>query len=628
MTKHSILIVEDEAIVAEDLARKIRNLSYDVAGKTSTGEEAIELARQHLPALVLMDIRLAGAMDGIEAAQIINNECKVPVLYLTAHSDTASVERAQRTKAFGYILKPFNERDLQIQIALALSRSEAERLLSQSEERYRVLAETMLHGVVHQDTGGKIIAMNPAAEHILGKDREQFLGSSSAMEEHHTLRGNKEPFPGSEHPSAVALRTGLPVRDVIMGVFNPVRAEYRWINITAVPIFSQEKNYPDEVFTVFDDVTDREDYKNNLEEMVIKRSADLLIAKEEAEKRKEIAENSLSEIKKLQEQLKMERAYLQEEIKLENNHEKIIGQSDAIKYVLHKVGQIANSNTTVLILGETGTGKELIARAVHSLSLRKKKALIKVNCATLPANLIESELFGHEKGSFTGSVCKHLGRFEIANDATLFLDEIGELPLELQAKLLRVLQEGEFERVGNSRTIKVDVRIIAATNRNLPEEVRKGRFREDLWYRLNIFPISMPPLRDRKEDIPLLTAFYLKKIGVRIGKNIELIPQNVMNALTEYHWPGNVRELENVLERAVINSSGPKLHLADELRKPARDISSATRKTLEAVERDYILQVLEQVNWKVSGKDSASEILCINRSTLRARMAKLKIRNP
>jgi len=243
------------------------------------------------------------------------------------------------------------------------------------------------------------------------------------------------------------------------------------------------------------------------------------------------------------------------------------------------------------------------------------------------ANLIESELFGHEKGSFTSSQSRHLGRFEIANGATLFLDEIGELPLELQAKLLRVLQDGEFERLGSSHTIKVDVRIIAATNRNLEEEVRKGTFREDLWYRLHVFPITMPPLRDRLDDVPLLVAFFIKKIAKRMGKHIDFISENIMDTLKGYHWPGNIRELENVLERAVINSSGPKLRLIDDLRKSAKGVSRRF-KTMEEVERDHILEVLALTKWKVSGKDSASEILGLDRSTLRARMSKLHIENP
>jgi len=378
------------------------------------------------------------------------------------------------------------------------------------------------------------------------------------------------------------------------------------------------------ILLAIEDVTDREYYKRDLEELVKKRTAELVVAREEAEKRKQIAETALSEIQKLKDQLESEREYLQEEIKLEYNHENIIGKSNEINYVLYKVEQIAGTDTNVLILGETGTGKELVARAIHGLSPRKNRALVKMNCATLPSNLIESELFGHEKGAFTGAQARRLGRFEIADGAALFLDEIGELPLELQPKLIQVIQNGEFERLGSSVTIKVDVRIIAATNRNLKEEVHKGQFREDLWYRLNVFPITMPPLRDRIEDIPLLVDFYVKKISKRMGKTVEIISSSVMNALQHYHWPGNVRELENVLERAVINSSGPKLRLADELKKPFKDLSTS-QKTLEAVERDYIVQILEKTNWKVSGKNSAAEILGLDRSTLRARMRKLDI---
>ena len=381
------------------------------------------------------------------------------------------------------------------------------------------------------------------------------------------------------------------------------------------------------ILLAIEDVTEREYYKRHLEELVEKRTAEIRVAREEAEKGKQIAEAALFEIKKLKDQLEAERAYLQEEIKLEYNHENIIGQSDGMNYVLYKVEQIAHSNTIVLVLGETGTGKELVARAIHGLSLRNERSLVKVNCATLPSNLIESELFGHERGAFTSAHSRHLGRFEVADGATLFLDEIGELPLELQPKLFRVIQDGEFERLGSSHTIKVDVRIIAATNRNLEEEVRRGRFREDLWYRLNIFPITMPPLRDRLDDIPLLVDFYVKKISKRMGKSIEIIPTRVMNALQNYHWPGNVRELENVLERAVINSSGPKLHLVDELKKPHKNLETP-QKTLEAVEREHIVRILEQTQWKVSGKNGAAEILGLNRSTLRARMRKLGILKP
>lgn len=381
------------------------------------------------------------------------------------------------------------------------------------------------------------------------------------------------------------------------------------------------------VLLAIEDVTEREHYRRHIEDLVEKRTAEISMAREEAEKGRESAEAALIEIKKLKDQLEAERAYLQEEIRLQYNHENIIGQSDALNYVLYKVEQIARSDTIVLVLGETGTGKELVARAIHGLSSRKERALVKVNCATLPSNLIESELFGHEKGAFTGAGSRHLGRFEVADGATLFLDEIGELPLKLQPKMLRVIEDGEFERLGSSHTIKVDVRIIAATNRNLEAEIQKGRFRSDLWYRLNVFPITMPPLRDRIDDIPLLVDFYIKKISRRMGKTIKIIPTTVMEALQAYHWPGNIRELENVLERAVIETSGTKLRLMDELKTRQKDLPTAP-KTLEAVERKHIVRILNQTQWKVSGRNGAAEILGLNRSTLRARMRKLSIVKP
>jgi chemotaxis protein methyltransferase CheR len=386
----------------------------------------------------------------------------------------------------------------------------------------------------------------------------------------------------------------------------------------------REKNQTKFILLALEDVTEREYYKRHLEDIVAKRTAELSRSREVADTNRKAAETSLAEIEQLKDQLEAERAYLQEEIKLEYNHENIVGKSNEIKYVFYKVEQIAATNTNVLVLGETGTGKELVARAIHGLSMRKNRAMVKMNCAALPATLIESELFGHERGAFTGAQFKRIGRFEVANGTTLFLDEIGELPVELQPKLLQVIESGSFERLGSSETMTGDVRIIAATNRNLEEEVRRGRFREDLWYRLNVFPITTPPLKARLEDIPLLVTFFVEKITKRLGKTIEVIPTGVMEVLQSYHWPGNVRELENVLERAVINSSGPKLRLVDELRKPLKD-SAASSKTLETVEREHIYRVLKQTDWKVSGKDSAAEILGLNRSTLRARMRKLNI---
>jgi PAS domain S-box-containing protein len=337
---------------------------------------------------------------------------------------------------------------------------------------------------------------------------------------------------------------------------------------------------------------------------------------------------ALAEISTLEKKLEAETEYLREEINLEHNFRNIIGKSNALQYVLFKVGQIAATDTLALILGETGTGKELIARAIHHASKRANRPLIKVNCATLPENLIESELFGYEKGAFTGADKRHSGRFEVADGTTLFLDEIGEIPLGLQAKLLRVLQDGEFERLGSSRTIKVDVRVIAATNRDLEEDVRQGRFRKDLWYRLNVFPLTVPPLRDRLDDIPLLVDHFVARFARKQGKEIPMVSVGVMAVLQRYPWPGNIRELENVIERAVINTTGPRLRLADGLKVRGEEGNNGQLKTLRAMEREHILKVLEKTNWKVSGKNSAAEILDIDRSTLRARMAKLGIHKP
>ena len=343
-----------------------------------------------------------------------------------------------------------------------------------------------------------------------------------------------------------------------------------------------------------------------------------------AERTAELKE-ALEEVEELKDRLQEENTYLQQEIKLSHNFEEIITQSPNFGKVLEQVEQVATTDATVLILGETGTGKELLARAVHSVSKRKDRPLVKVNCAALPANLIESELFGHEKGAFTGALARKSGRFELADGGTIFLDEIGDLPLELQAKLLRVLQEEEFERLGGTSTIKVDVRVIAATNRDLEETVAKGDFREDLFYRLNVFPIESPSLRERKEDIPLLVEHFVGKYSAKIGKKIATIPHKVMAALQAYDWPGNVRELENIVERAVIISRGTQLELGNWLPKTTPSSGAASIPTLEEKEREHILEVLELTGWRVRGEGGAAEILEIKPTTLDARMKKLSI---
>ena len=326
--------------------------------------------------------------------------------------------------------------------------------------------------------------------------------------------------------------------------------------------------------------------------------------------------------------LEAQNVYLQEEIKGSHNFEELIGSSTSLKKVLKNVERVAPTDSTVLITGETGTGKELIARVIHNLSPRKDMPLVKVNCAAIPAGLIESELFGHEKGAFTGALMKKIGRFEVADKGTIFLDEIGELPLDLQSKLLRVLQEGEFERVGGTQTFKVNVRVIAATNRNLDQLSKTGQYRPDLYYRLNVFPIHLPALRERDGDIPMLVQYFVRKHAASMGRKIERIPERMMTALQRYQWPGNIRELEHVIERAVILSEGPELEPIEWLSPAGKPSSSGKTLTLEELERQHITDVLEQTSWRVSGDKGAAAILGLKPTTLEARMKKLGISRP
>jgi transcriptional regulator with GAF, ATPase, and Fis domain len=337
----------------------------------------------------------------------------------------------------------------------------------------------------------------------------------------------------------------------------------------------------------------------------------------------DITERVLMEQEKAR--LQQQNLYLQEEIKSVHNFEEIIGQSPALLAVLENVRRVAPTDTSVLITGETGTGKELIARAIHSSSKRKDRPLIKLNCAAMPTGLVESELFGHEKGAFTGAIARRVGRFELAHGGTIFLDEIGELPAEVQVKLLRVLQEREFDRVGGSTPIKADVRVIAATNRDLLKAVREKTFREDLYYRLNVFPVSLPPLRDRMTDIPLLVQFLVNKYKMRIGKPIDAVSQTTMQRLLAYSWPGNVRELENVLERAVILTANTTLEIGPEMLGSSSDIVQPDGMSLEAVERSHITAVLHQTNWVIDGPKGAAKILEMHPNTLRSRLKKLGI---
>jgi formate hydrogenlyase transcriptional activator len=346
-------------------------------------------------------------------------------------------------------------------------------------------------------------------------------------------------------------------------------------------------------------------------------------------------DNSIAwgQVNDLKNQLAREKVYLEDEIRSEMHFREIVGRTKPLREVLQQVEVVAPTDSIVLIYGETGTGKEAIARAIHDLSTRKSKAFVKLNCAALPTGLMESELFGHEKGAFTGAIAQRVGRFELANGGSVFLDEIGEIPLEVQPKLLRVLQEREFERLGSSKTLRTDARLIAATNRDLEAMVREQTFRQDLYYRLNVFPVRLPPLRERAEDIPLLVRHFVQQFARRMGKTIETIPSETMDTLVRYQWPGNIRELQNIIERAVIVTRGSVLNVpAGELASRSAHLPASSpraRKDMQSVldetERQHIIQALEDSNWIIAGPSGAAARLGMKRSTLHARMQKLGV---
>ncbi len=474
-----------------------------------------------------------------------------------------------------------------------------------NERRWRQLLDSIHLLVVALDGEGRIISMNPFAEEVSGRTAREMVGRHYLEFVHNNERDEVqsavdrglEGDPVAENERVLVTREGE-------------RRTIRWRSVVLRDVGGGTEG----LLTVGADVTERRE-----SEAELKRTAAEL-------------ERTVAELALLKERLEEENIYLRETIRTEHGFKDIVGGSDPLLYVLHKVRQVASGDTSVLVLGETGVGKELIARTIHDESARSQGPFVVVNCAALPPNLIESELFGHERGAFTGAERQRRGRFELAHGGTLFLDEVGELPLEMQPKLLRVLQEGETERVGGIQTIPVDVRVIAATNRDLSAEIEGGRFREDLFYRVAVYPITVPPLRDRREDIPLLVQHFVKHFAQRQGARIDEVPAEVMRLLQAYHWPGNVRELQNVIERAVLTSSDRVLHLAEPLKIEAdekvanrEDQLEAPNLTLDEVERRYIVRVLEAVEGQVSGAGGAAEILGLHANTLRYRMKKLGI---
>jgi formate hydrogenlyase transcriptional activator len=495
-----------------------------------------------------------------------------------------------------------------LRIFAARARAELERLrtedalrraneaLVQSQERFRDLFDEAPIAYVHEGLDSRFIEANQTAMRILGLKPEEIAGMTGK-----SLVPNTPEAQRRLSEWLASIERGTATRGTVLELRRKDDGKPVWIQCWSRPA-------PDGSYTrtMFIDVTDR-----------------VLMEREKA-------------------RLEAQNTYLIEEIKETHNFEEIIGQSRALAEVIEKVKLVASTDSSVLILGETGTGKELVARAVHSNSERRNRPLVKVNCAALPVGLIESELFGHEKGAFTGAIDRRIGRFELAHGGTIFLDEIGDMPPDLQAKLLRVLQEQEFERVGGSNLIKVDVRVIAATNRDLFRSVSEGTFRQDLYYRLNVFPIQLPPLRERREDIAPLVHYFVRRFSLKIGRKITRIQRETMERLVSYSWPGNVRELENVIERAVILSRGIELEVAPDVLPDIAVVASAqavaprpaaeekstgapSPQTIDQVERSHILAVLIQTNWRIEGSDGAAAMLNLNPSTLRSRMKKLGV---
>jgi PAS domain S-box-containing protein len=466
--------------------------------------------------------------------------------------------------------------------AAELERLRAEKMLRDSEDQYRDLYEEAPIGYVQEDLTSRFITANRAAIRMLGLQADEvagFVGMSLVPDTPEAQRRVRE--------ALASIGRGSDASGVVLELRRKDNGRPLWVQWWSKPAPNGQYTR-----TMIVDITER-----------------VLMEQEKA-------------------RLQQQNLYLQEEIKAVHNFEEIIGQSPPLLAVLDNVRRVAPIDTAVLITGETGTGKELIARALHSRSKRKDKPLIKINCAALPAGLIESELFGHEKGAFTGAITRRIGRFELAHGGSIFLDEIGDIPPDAQAKLLRVLQEQEFDRVGGSSPIQADVRVIAATNRDLLQAVRDKTFREDLYYRLNVFPILLPPLRERRQDIPLLVRFLIDKFKKRIGKQVDGVSQETMQRLMAYPWPGNVRELENVLERAVILATGPTLEIDPGLLTSSARSSPATTEptSLQAVERRHILAILERTDWVIDGPEGAARLLDLHPNTLRSRLKKLGIK--
>lgn len=600
---------------------------HDLAGRIiQVNDEVLKVlgySRAELLGLNIIELHFENSrtlLKGITELTLKTGSHKKEVIFKKKNGD--------RCSSYAYFnLLEIDDRELLQCVALDIDeiRRKEERMLV----RDRAM-QTVSNGIFITDAtrpNNPIVHCNLAFEKIADCSRSEIIGLDC---EFLVNEGNNQ-------EAFVGFQRAIKDRKVWTGLVKYERKDgiIIWYELTISPV-KDNAGLVTNFVGVMNDITERivaeeslKKARDELEARVEERTSELMLLSEslkaEIVERKKAAQSlqkAFAEITKLKDQLEAEKSYLQEEFDLEYCHGVSMGHSKVIKEVLRQVQHVADSDSTVLLVGETGTGKELLAHAVHNQSRRRDRVMVKMNCAALPANLIESELFGYERGAFSGADKRKIGRFEVADGSTIFLDEIGELPMEIQPKLLRVLEEGTFYRLGSERDIKVDVRIIAATNRDLEGAVNKGLFRQDLYYRLSVFPINVPPLRKRREDIPVIVSALVKEIGDRMGKKIEEISTTTIKYLQSYNWPGNVRELRNVIERAMILNKGARLHLQ---LPGVTDSNLSDSMRLDEFEKKHIIEVLEANNWRIRGRCGAAEILGVKPTTLESRMKKLGI---
>lgn len=610
-----ILVLEDLPTDAELIERELRRAEINfLARRVATRETFLQTLREFSPDLILADYSLP-SFDGISALSMAREKCpEVPFIFVSGAIGEELAIETLKQGATDYVLKQRLSR-LVPSVARALREAEERKARQSAEDALRKAHDELEHKVIERTAAlAKANAVLCESEERLARILKSVMDAIIIIDQNRRITLFNLAAEKMYRCSA-AEAIGQPFDRFFGGKFRQLLAAsmqeeggYAATRSLWAPEGLAACRADGEEFAIEATISQVEVSGETLYAIILRDIND----RKQAE----------AELRKLQ----LENVYLQEEIKTQFNFGEIVGASAVIKGVFQRIEQVAATDSTVLLLGETGTGKELVARAVHRMSRRKDRVLIKVNCAALPAGLIESELFGHEKGAFTGALVRKIGRFELASGGTIFLDEIGDLPLDLQVKLLRVLQEGEFERVGGTQTLKADVRVIAATNRDLEKAIAEAKFRSDLFYRLNVFPVHIPPLRERKEDIPLLAGHFARRYGNKMGKHIETISQKAMQSLQAYPWPGNVRELENVIERAVIISPGAQLALGDWIPRPFVALNGKRLLTITELERNHILEMLELTGWRVSGEAGAARLLGLKPTTLEARMKKLGIK--